>query len=103
MKDDRREQARALLDTVDSSNNVSIPNYTYDQTLRVYREVMPPKNELFKPVGFNDQDLIKELMSLMNKIPAAAANNPKVAAKNSKLATKMNREAKKAAVSSGEA
>ena len=40
---------------------------------------MPPKNELFKPVGFNDQELIKELMGLMNKIPPSAASNPKIA------------------------
>ena len=39
---------------------------------------MPPKNALFKPVGFNNQDLIKELMDLMNKIPASAASNPKI-------------------------
>ena len=53
-KAQRKEEARKLLETVDTSHNVSIPNYIYDQQLRVYREVMPPKNELFKPVGFND-------------------------------------------------
>jgi len=43
-KEKRKEEARKLLETVDSSNNVSIPNYMYDSTLRVYREVLPPKN-----------------------------------------------------------
>ena len=56
---------------------------------------MPPKNELFKPVGFNDQDLIKELMALMNKIPPSAASNPKIARQNAKLARKVKAEAKK--------
>lgn len=59
--------------TVDNSNNVSIPNYIYDKQLRVYREVMPPNNKLFKAVGFNDQGLIAEIMDLMNKIPSQAA------------------------------
>jgi len=53
-KEARQMAARAILETVDASNNVSIPNYVYDKQLRVYREVMPPKNELFKAVGFND-------------------------------------------------
>lgn len=56
---------------------------------------MPPKNALFKPVGFNNQDLIKELMGLMNKIPASAASNPKIARQNAKLGKKVKAEAKK--------
>lgn len=95
-KAQRKEEARQLLATVDTSHNVSIPNYIFDQQLRVYREVMPPKNELFKPVGFNDQDLIKELMALMNKIPPSAASNPKVVRQNAKLAKKVKAEARKA-------
>ena len=42
------------METMDASNNVSIPNYVYDEQLRVYREVMPPANQIFKSVGFND-------------------------------------------------
>lgn len=64
--------------TVDNSNNVSIPNYIYDKQLRVYREVLPPNNKLFKSVGFNDQELIKEIMTLMNKIPSSAAVSPEI-------------------------
>lgn len=93
-KADRKEQARKLLETVDTSHNVSIPNYMFDPQLRVFREVMPPKNALFKPVGFNNQDLIKELMDLMNKIPASAASNPKIVRQNAKLAKKVKAEAK---------
>jgi len=58
---------------MDSSNNVLQPNYSYDDQLRVYREVNPPDKKVFKAVGFNSQPLIKELMELTNKIPAAAA------------------------------
>ena len=53
---------------------------------------MPPKNELFKSVGYNDQDLIKEIMTLMNKIPPAAANNSKIQRTNNQLAKKLKKE-----------
>ncbi len=53
-----------MMATMDSSNNVSLPNYDYDEQLRVYREVLPPAPEIFRPVGFNDQTLIKEIMAL---------------------------------------
>ena len=58
---------------MDASNNVLIPNYSYDEQLRVYREVLPPDSSIFKSVGFNAQPLIKELMDLTNKIPQSAA------------------------------
>jgi hypothetical protein len=91
-KETRQEAARTILKTVDASNNVSIPNYVYDKQLRVYREVMPPKNELFKAVGFNDQDMIKEIMVLTNQIPVKAAKSIKMARRNSKLASKLAKE-----------
>jgi len=52
----------------------------------VYREVFPPKNELFKSVGHNSQALVKEIMTLMNKIPANAARSAKLKPFGSKLA-----------------
>lgn len=58
---------------MDASNNVLIPNYSYDEQLRVYREVLVPDASVFKSIGFNSQPLIKELMQLTNKIPPAAA------------------------------
>ena len=91
-KQARKDEASRLLETVDASNNVSIPNYTLDPQLRVYREVMPPKNELFMSVGYNDQDLIKEIMALQDKIPAAAANSSKIQRTNNMLAKKMKKE-----------
>ena len=51
---DDLKEAKELMNTLDASNNVSLPNYVYDDQLRVYREVMPPANQIFKPVGFND-------------------------------------------------
>ena len=39
---------------MDNSSNVALPNYMYDEQLRVYREVLPPKNQVFKAVGHND-------------------------------------------------
>ena len=43
-KEDRQKEAKELMNTLDASNNVSLPNYVYDDQLRVYREVMPPAN-----------------------------------------------------------
>ena len=63
-KEERRRQNEEMMATMDSSNNVSLPNYDYDEQLRVYREVLPPKPEIFRSVGFNDQTLIKEIMAL---------------------------------------
>ena len=63
-KTERKRKALETLATMDSSNNVSLPNYDYDSQLKVYREVLPPKAEIFRPVGFNDQTLIKEIMAL---------------------------------------
>ena len=56
---------------------------------------MPPNNKLFKSVGFNDQELIKEIMGLMNKIPSSAAQTPELARSNTMLASKMRKEMKK--------
>lgn len=39
---------------MDSSHNTSIPNYDYDEQLRVYREVLPPNPKLYRAVGYND-------------------------------------------------
>ncbi len=83
------------METMDASNNVSIPNYVYDEQLRVYREVMPPANQIFKPVGFNDQDLIKEIMNLMNQIPVSAADSKALKKQNSMLAAKLRKELQK--------
>lgn len=58
-KQDRKEKAREAFQTMDSSNNVLLPNYKYDDQLRVYREVLPPDKNIFKSVGFNSQPLIK--------------------------------------------
>lgn len=69
-----------------------MPNYVYDSQLRVYREVLPPKSEIFRPVGFNDQDLIKEIMEIMNKIPPKAAVSSKMKKRNSMLAKKVAKE-----------
>ena len=52
---------------------------------------MPPNPHLYKPVGFNDQDLIKEMMVLMEQIPASVALNPQLARKNSVFANKLRR------------
>ena len=69
-----------------------MPNYVYDSQLRVYREVLPPKSQIFRPVGFNDQDLIKEIMEIMNKIPPKAAVSNKMKKRNSMLAKKVVKE-----------
>ena len=52
---------------------------------------MAPPPQLYKPVGFNDQDLIKEIMVLMEKIPTQAALDPKLARKNSIFASRIRR------------
>lgn len=81
--------------TQDNSNNVAIPNYVYDEQLRVYREVFPPKNELFKSVGHNSQELVREIMTLMNKVPASAARSAKLKPFGSKLAQTLAAKMKK--------
>ena len=43
-KEDRKEEVKKMLLTIDASNNVSVPNYVYDSQLHVYREVLPPKS-----------------------------------------------------------
>lgn len=73
-KEDRKAAIEQANKTVDPSHNVSVPNYIFDEQLRVYREVEPPSKEIFKKVGFNDQQKIKEIMALMNKIPSSVAN-----------------------------
>ena len=94
-KENRKEEARKLLGSVDASNNVSLPNYVYDKQLRVYREVMPPSKLLFKSVGYNDQDLIKEIMGLMNQIPSEAAGSARLTRRNTMLASKLEKEKNK--------
>jgi len=53
-KQERQNQARNLADAIDSSHNTSIPNYDYDEQLRVYREVLPPNPKRYRAVGYND-------------------------------------------------
>lgn len=71
---------------MDSSNNVLVPTYKYDAQLKVYREILVPDSKVFKPVGFNSQDLIKNLKALEAKIPATAALSDEMRAKNPNLA-----------------
>ena len=61
-KEKRKIEAREQDD--ETSHNVVEPKYEFDFQLKVYREILPPAKELYKPVGFNDQELIKEIMQL---------------------------------------
>lgn len=77
---------------MDSSNNVLIPTYKYDDQLRVYREVFQPDPKIFKPVGFNTQPKIKEIMELMKKIPPSAAISDELKLQNPSLAKKLKND-----------
>ena len=57
------------METVDSSENVSLPQYEYDKELKIYREKPPPEQKIFKAVGYNDQETIVKIMELMEKLP----------------------------------
>lgn len=54
------------METIDSSENVSLPIYEYVEDLKIYREKQVPENKIFRQVGYNDQDLIKKIMDLLN-------------------------------------
>ena len=43
-----------MMETVDSSENVSLPQYDFDEDLKIYREKPFPDQKIFKAVGFND-------------------------------------------------
>ena len=65
----RQRVARELMQTIDSSENVSLPTYIHDTVLNIFREQPPPEQKIFKAVGYNDQETIQKIMDLMKKLP----------------------------------
>ena len=43
-------------------SNILLPQYEYNESLKVYVEIDPPKSSLYKSVGYNDLNTIKEIM-----------------------------------------
>ena len=62
----RQKLARTMVETLDSSENVAIPRYKFDEELKVFQELEMPNNKIFKAVGYNDQECIKKMQDLLN-------------------------------------
>ena len=62
----RQKLAREMVETLDSSENVAIPRYRFDEELKVYQELEMPDNKIFKAVGYNDQETIKKMQDLLS-------------------------------------
>lgn len=65
----RKKVAKELMTTIDSSSNVAVPTYTFDKVLQVWREKQPPKNEIFKVVGYNTQEKVAAMMKVIEEVP----------------------------------
>ena len=47
---------------LDSSSNIIMPKYEMNEDLKIYLEVNVPPKSIYKPIGYNDLNKVKEIM-----------------------------------------
>ena len=48
--------------SLDASSNIIMPKYVMNDDLKIYIECDAPPKSIYKPIGFNDLNKVKEIM-----------------------------------------
>ena len=85
---DDSDYTSAVQDDYDEAGNLIKPEV---KKARMDDSWVAIHEAIFKKVGFNDQALVKEIMEMMNKIPASVAKSAKIKRRQGTHANKKSR------------